>query len=256
MCGEAQARSWRFIQAEFERFAAAYPSFQLFIFDGTQDAFLAVEQDIRYTAEAVAGVEKDLPSEHYTDREDSPTRHFVVFEEPNAWFRFHNVCSTAGSYLFASQDDPTVRWFSTLISAAHQQKEYGEFADFVVSACGTFLMFNVHPAIASALLVEHRLSDDDAQGTGGGSIADADILPQYVELGQMAAIIQKSKRTLEKWKSRAKNPLPPPDIEGGGGTADEWDWSTIRPWLEEESGRKLPARFPTIRPALTEADRS
>ncbi len=98
--------------------------------------------------------------------------------------------------------------------------------------------------------------DDDRQVTGGGSIADADILPQYVQLGQMAAIIQRSKRTLEKWKSRDKNPLPPPDIEGGGGTPDEWDWSTIRPWLEEESGRKLPARFPSMRPALTEANRS
>jgi hypothetical protein len=70
---------------------------------------------------------------------------------------------------------------------------------------------------------------------------------QYVTLDQIAAIVAKSKRTLEKWKSRKINPLPGPDIEGGGGKADEWNWARIRPWLEENTKRKLPDRYPSDR---------
>jgi hypothetical protein len=67
---------------------------------------------------------------------------------------------------------------------------------------------------------------------------------QYVTLDNLAAIVSRSKRTLEKRKVRERNPLPPPDVEGGGGRPDEWLWPTIRPWLEQEFGRKLPERFP------------
>jgi hypothetical protein len=72
----------------------------------------------------------------------------------------------------------------------------------------------------------------------------ADFLLDYVTLDQMAAVIHRSKRTLEKWKTREKNPLPAPDVEGGGGKADEWLWSAVRPWLEAEYGRKLPEQYP------------
>jgi hypothetical protein len=72
------------------------------------------------------------------------------------------------------------------------------------------------------------------------------VLPQYVTIGQIAAVIQRSPRTVEKWKARPKNPLPPPDIEGGGGKADEWLWQRLRPWLEGESGKQLPERFPSL----------
>jgi hypothetical protein len=68
--------------------------------------------------------------------------------------------------------------------------------------------------------------------------------PQYVTLDQMAAHVNRSKRTLERLKTRELNPLPPPDVEGGGGRPDEWVWSKIRPWLEKEFGRQLPLRFP------------
>jgi hypothetical protein len=82
------------------------------------------------------------------------------------------------------------------------------------------------------------------------------VVSQYVTLGQMAAMVQRSKRTLENWKARKINPLPPPDIDGGGGKPDEWDWSKIRPWLQNESGRTLPERFPTLHPPLTETNRN
>ena len=84
---------------------------------------------------------------------------------------------------------------------------------------------------------------EDAQPTP--AIADAeDRIPQYVTLDQAAGIVKRSKRTLEKKLTRRNNPLPPPDIEGGGGKANEWDWAKLRPFLEQEYGKKLPEKFP------------
>lgn len=62
----------------------------------------------------------------------------------------------------------------------------------------------------------------------------------FVTLRQAAAIVNRSKRTLEKHKVT----MPVPRISDGGGKPDEWAWSELRPWLEEWSGRKLPERFP------------
>jgi hypothetical protein len=73
------------------------------------------------------------------------------------------------------------------------------------------------------------------------------ITVQYVTLDQAAALVSRSKRTLEKYKQREKNPLPSPDVEGGGGRPDEWRWTRIRPWLEQEFGRSLPEQYPSQR---------
>jgi hypothetical protein len=80
--------------------------------------------------------------------------------------------------------------------------------------------------------------------------------PQYVTLQQMSAIVNRSKRTLEKLKNRKTNPLAHPDAEGGGGKPDEWIWSKVRPWLETEYGRKLPEQFPHSRFVDARAHRS
>jgi hypothetical protein len=69
---------------------------------------------------------------------------------------------------------------------------------------------------------------------------------QYVTLDQIAAYVKYSKRTLERAKSRKKNPLPLPAIDGGGGKRDEWLWHEVRPWLEQEYGKRLPERFPSL----------
>jgi hypothetical protein len=78
--------------------------------------------------------------------------------------------------------------------------------------------------------------------SGAGWPADC-----HVTLNQMAAVVGRSKRTLEKYKTqpprRAAGPMPGPEVEGGGGRADEWKWSAIRPWLEQVFGRRLPDRF-------------
>jgi len=69
----------------------------------------------------------------------------------------------------------------------------------------------------------------------------------HVTLDQAAALVNRSKKTLERLKRRKSNPLPNPDIEGGGGVPDEWKWDTLRPWLEAEFKRRLPKLPPSLR---------
>jgi len=64
-----------------------------------------------------------------------------------------------------------------------------------------------------------------------------------VRLSQAAAVVSRSKRTLERWVKDDKD-FPLPDVEGGGGKANEWKWSRLRPYLEAKTGKELPKRFP------------
>jgi hypothetical protein len=63
-----------------------------------------------------------------------------------------------------------------------------------------------------------------------------------VDLGQMAAVVRKSKRTLERCKTDGT--LPAPAVEGGGWRADSFHWPTVRPRLEARFGLKLPEVYP------------
>jgi hypothetical protein len=71
---------------------------------------------------------------------------------------------------------------------------------------------------------------------------------QYVTLDQAAALVNRSKKTLERYlrnpKSKAAQ-MPAPDVEGFGGKPHEWRWGTLRPWLEKTFGKKLPERLPS-----------
>jgi hypothetical protein len=58
----------------------------------------------------------------------------------------------------------------------------------------------------------------------------------YITLDQAAALVGRSKRTLERYKRK----MPSPAVEGGGGKPAEWIWSELRPWLEKEFNRLLP----------------
>jgi hypothetical protein len=88
--------------------------------------------------------------------------------------------------------------------------------------------------------------------TASGPVLQQERLPpkpeQYVTLDQAAALVNRSKKTLERYlrspKSEAKR-MPEPDVEGGGGEPHEWKWSTIRPWLEATFGKELPALLPS-----------
>lgn len=68
-------------------------------------------------------------------------------------------------------------------------------------------------------------------------------LDDLVTLSQAAALVNRSKRTLERWKDA----LPAPDVPGGNGVADRWYWRSLRPVLATKSGMLLPERFPGSR---------
>ena len=67
----------------------------------------------------------------------------------------------------------------------------------------------------------------------------------YVTLLQMAGIVNKSKRTLERLRDNKK--LPAPAVKGGAGRASEWQWSVVRPILERQYKRSMPEVFPADR---------
>jgi hypothetical protein len=77
-----------------------------------------------------------------------------------------------------------------------------------------------------------------------GTSSEIAVAPQYVTLNQAAAMVNKSKKTLERRKNEKSSTMPKPEVEGGGGIADEWLWDTIRPWLEAKYKKKLPVVFP------------
>jgi hypothetical protein len=68
--------------------------------------------------------------------------------------------------------------------------------------------------------------------------------PDLVTLNQIAGIVKRTKRTLERYKTKG---LPAPAVEGRPGQYDLWDWPTVRPWLEETFNMKLPEAFPANR---------
>jgi hypothetical protein len=70
-------------------------------------------------------------------------------------------------------------------------------------------------------------------------------LPDLVTLDQAAAMVHKSKRTLERHKTTGT--LPAPIVQGGGGKADLYDWKVMRPWLTKTYGIALPEKYPRHR---------
>ena len=65
----------------------------------------------------------------------------------------------------------------------------------------------------------------------------------YVTMLQMAAMVNRRKRTIERLYKDGK--LGEPDVIGGGrGKPNEWKWSRVRPVLMKEYDRDLPLQFP------------
>jgi len=64
----------------------------------------------------------------------------------------------------------------------------------------------------------------------------------YVTLLQIAAIVNRNKRTLRRLHDGGK--LPAPAIQGAGGKPNEWRWNDVRPILENEFDKMLPLIFP------------
>lgn len=93
--------------------------------------------------------------------------------------------------------------------------------------------------VQAALLREADIAGEQL----AGQISDD--VPCMVTLTQMAAIVSKSKKTLERFY--AEGGLPAPIVEGGNGVANEWRWSEVRAPLSAKYGRELPERFPADR---------
>lgn len=100
----------------------------------------------------------------------------------------------------------------------------------------------IHPGSDWGPLVDELELIKNVARRKAASIAETP--PQgYVTLLQAAALINKDKRTLERWKQKDTN-FPTPEVIGDPGEADEWLWSTIRPYLEKKAKRKLADTFP------------
>jgi len=67
----------------------------------------------------------------------------------------------------------------------------------------------------------------------------------HVTLSQMAAMVNRTKKTLERLRDNGK--LSAPAVKGGTGRADEWRWSDVRPILQDEYNRQLPEIYPADR---------
>lgn len=79
----------------------------------------------------------------------------------------------------------------------------------------------------------------------GGQQADPASLDEaaaidLVSLDEAAAIVHRTKRTLERHLSK----MPAPQVQGGGGKPSLWNWTKLRPWLESEYVPDLPKGFP------------
>lgn len=102
------------------------------------------------------------------------------------------------------------------------------------------------PAGLNAVLEQLRALQDEVRqlrGTGravgpaSGEGADGE---QLVTLDQAAAMVRRSKRTLEKYRDR----LPDPRVWGGGGRPHLYAWGELRSVLVRVFGSRLPERFP------------
>lgn len=63
---------------------------------------------------------------------------------------------------------------------------------------------------------------------------------QLVTLDQIGAIVHRSKRTMERYRSQ----MPAPRTRGRRGQPHLWAWAEVRPWLESPFGLRLPEHFP------------
>ena len=73
----------------------------------------------------------------------------------------------------------------------------------------------------------------------------ADGMPDcYVTMSQMAGVVNRNKRTIQRLYDKGKLPTPAVESGKGEGKPHEWLWSEVRPILEEEYNRQLPAVFP------------
>lgn len=178
---------------------------------------------------------------------------------------FRNLAARAGVRLLPSQRDiatkdesdrpadPVAWWLAYLWASSPPTKKDIRAA---VSLSKPFI-FLVQPFFDSIVTIEKLAGLTETESTkttrtecAGRSVGNVEpvsnesdqsaVQKDHVTLKQMAAIVHRSKRTLEKDKSL----FPPPAVRGNRGQPHLWDWKEVRPILEEEYRIKLPLRFP------------
>lgn len=103
-------------------------------------------------------------------------------------------------------------------------------------------IFDEVDSINESIQVHLNTSTSDSLEVSLAPRGDDFVAVDYVTLKQMAAIVKKRKRTIERLKEDGK--LPTPEVKGRPGQAAEWSWAKIRPILELQYDRKLPEIFP------------
>ena len=83
------------------------------------------------------------------------------------------------------------------------------------------------PPTAARAAAVAAVDDPQAVADESEAIAGSQAEP-LVTLRQAAAMVSKSKRTLERYQKDAPT-FPQPKVQGVGGTASEWDWSESAP---------------------------
>lgn len=169
--------------------------------------------------------------------------------------RFRPFAAEAGATLVASPPawaqgikpaDAATTWVAALMFLAPAAPRY------VVERPGGCLLITQPWAASLAALREWDAPAPEPEpprdATGGRTKGEADNeAPQYVTLDQAAALVNRKKKTLLRALNQLGSKMPRPDVEGAGGKPHEWLWPRLRPWLEEEYGKKLPERFPSLR---------
>jgi hypothetical protein len=184
------------------------------------------------------GLEKSVPANTGNADETKP-RHSLDFTSVNWFGTEYTFTPSQGrvvEFLWKAWENrtPDVRYDSTIKDAAD------------VDSASLPMLFDKgkHPALEKMIVSKkkgsYRLQVPCQPEESKELVPAPDTVERLVTLNQMAALVNKTKRTLEKYKDK----LPLPRVHGREGRASEWAWSEVRPVLERLFGRPLPEHFP------------
>lgn len=150
--------------------------------------------------------------------------------------------------------DDAVRFTESWITAFALRRMINTYASAAIRKAAE-LNPPMDPAPLLAFLRRTGWSDSD-----GGALAFADDLArrvaavavigqtkiEYIDLDQAAALVNRHKRTLERYQAKPSKKMPLPAVQGVGGKKSEWDYATLKPWLEKEFSKLLPPHPPHV----------
>jgi hypothetical protein len=157
------------------------------------------------------------------------------------WMETARIANRSARRLFTKNREEHQQVVEDAVSLRELAIMTGVIVDFQVK----IIESQMNTLVASCKEHQKKMEDKSAQKQIGGSrqqLAEQETIPDMVDLDQAAAMVNREKRTLERYVKNRK--LPPPKILGRGGKKSEWLWAEIRPALETHFSRQLPARPP------------